>query len=424
MGDGTFKTTIGQIRNPKTDNLEPIVMEFPVKEFKANLGPPLSDGKVVLSPNIQINAPDSFSSIGVKEGDKVSTIGEQLVLEQDKLPHIDDVIKVLQHDFAIVKMGSTGSFRAFEVQNDGRYHVVGFLSGGKYGGYGEVWLAEDERLERPVAIKVFDSSFEGIDAAFVKSTQEMLGFNTVPDHPNIVKIYDSTFLRKEESNGTNSRDAFHPVLVMEYVSGPSLEGIDVTLLESEPRLVMLSDCANAVDHIHANNAVHRDIKPGQFVVPSSGKGNWQLEYVKDVHTRPLVKMIDMESVKSVDLVKSTTPEEAAAVSSFEYMSPSILLGNSPTKFDDLYSFAATVYYSFTGVSPHSSKELDKTAKIPMYRSDSLRKVGRYNPNLDSITLKKLDEFFFEIFHKGKISEGNFDSASKIVKEVSDIVRGK
>ena len=120
-----------------------------------------------------------------------------------------------------------------------------------HGGMASVWLATDERLDRPVAIKVLSDTLAHDDEyldRFRREAHVAAGLQ----HPNLVSIYD--FEADER-----------PFLVMEYISGGDLgervEAGDVP--DAEP---LARELLSALRHIHAAGVLHRDIKPQNVLI--------------------------------------------------------------------------------------------------------------------------------------------------------------
>jgi serine/threonine protein kinase len=139
----------------------------------------------------------------------------------------------------------------------GRYRVQRLLG---EGGFGRVYLAHDDELERPVAIKVphrkLVSRLEDAEAHLAEA-------RTVAslDHPNIVLVYD-----------VGSAEQFPCFVVSKYINGSSLRAraqeLRLSLTEAG-RLV--ATVAEPLHYAHKRGVVHRDIKPGNILLDNSGK---------------------------------------------------------------------------------------------------------------------------------------------------------
>jgi len=124
-----------------------------------------------------------------------------------------------------------------------------------HGGMAAVWLATDERLDRPVAVKVLSDTLAH-DDEYLDRFQREAHVAAGLQHPNLVSIYDF-----------DAGD--RPFLVMEYISGGDLaervEAGDVPDAESLARELL-----SALRHIHAAGVLHRDIKPQNVLIDAAG----------------------------------------------------------------------------------------------------------------------------------------------------------
>ena len=143
----------------------------------------------------------------------------------------------------------------------GRYRIVREVG---RGGMGVVYEAQDDRLERTVAIKVLavDDADEQTRERFLREARAAAALN----HPNVVGIHDAG-----EIEG-------RPYLVMEYVAGRSLEARPPHDLEEA--LLLARQVCDALEHAHDQGLVHRDLKPGNVMVTDEGR-------------RPTAKLADM-----------------------------------------------------------------------------------------------------------------------------------
>jgi eukaryotic-like serine/threonine-protein kinase len=124
-----------------------------------------------------------------------------------------------------------------------------------HGGMASVWLATDERLDRPVAIKVLSDTLAHDDQYLVRFRREAHVAAGL-QHPNLVSIYDFE---------TDER----PFLVMEYIPGGDLgERVEAgEVPDAEP---LARELLSALRHIHAAGVLHRDIKPQNVLIDAGG----------------------------------------------------------------------------------------------------------------------------------------------------------
>jgi serine/threonine protein kinase len=199
------------------------------------------------------------------------------------------------------------------------------------GGMGEVYKAQDTRLNRVVAIKVLPAGLSA-DAdrrrRFLQEAQAASGLN----HPNIITIYDIV------SDG----DAQY--LVMEFVPGKTLgEMVQAGGLPVLLALQYSSQMSDALSTAHAAGIIHRDLKPANVMVTPTG----------------LVKILDFGLAKLTDAgpasqfdMQSTAAEpltrEGAIIGTASYMSPEQAEGKRVDARSDIFSFGSVLYEMVTG----------------------------------------------------------------------------
>src|SRR5262249_36206212 len=127
------------------------------------------------------------------------------------------------------------------------------------GGMGEVYLAEDKRLGRKVAIKFLAPEFVADEQARRRLLREARAAATL-DHPNICAIYEV------------GEDASHCFIVFQYIEGETLETrLRRQRLEPREVLAVVAQVANALAEAHARGIVHRDIKPENIRLTTRGQ---------------------------------------------------------------------------------------------------------------------------------------------------------
>ena len=194
------------------------------------------------------------------------------------------------------------------------------------GGMAAVWLANDLRLDRPVAVKVLSDTFageEGYLKRFAREARTAAGLQ----HPNLVAIYD--FSASER-----------PYLVMEYIEGGDLaERIDAGQLPDPERLA--AELLSALRHIHAASVLHRDIKPQNVLIDANG------------HAR----LTDFGIAQPAD---ATTLTRAGHVMGTErYIAPEVLCGEPASERSDLFALGVVLAAACVGAGGELSELIDR-----------------------------------------------------------------
>lgn len=224
---------------------------------------------------------------------------------------------------------------ALEELQNGRYHHLRLLGSG---GMGEVYLMQDERVNRQVAIKVIRSenaSSLDSDAAAnaARLFQREAKAIAVLEHPNILPLYD---FGEEMSNGTTIS-----YMVMPFCAEGSLAGWlrqhTANPLSPQDIAYLIEQAAEALQYAHDHEVIHLDVKPSNFLL----RGN------KKNPNRPALLLADFGIARSSTTVASSSRTIRGTPTS---MAPEQWSSN-PVAATDQYALAVMTYELLTGRAP-------------------------------------------------------------------------
>jgi serine/threonine protein kinase len=225
----------------------------------------------------------------------------------------------------------------------GRYRIVKQLGSGAMG---KVYLAHDPALDRTVALKVVSidrhmqtESRDGCLARFAAEARASARLN----HPSIVPVYDT------------GQEAGEPWIAFQLVEGESLEALLKRRGKLTVRRVILFtiDIASALQHAHAWQIYHRDVKPGNILIDKS---------------TGIARLADFGIVQA----PWTPPDgEGLMVGSPGYMSPEQIEGKEVDGRADLFALGAMAYQMISGENPFQRRTLRLTIEATL--------KGEYTP---------------------------------------------
>jgi serine/threonine protein kinase len=265
------------------------------------------------------------------------------------------------------------------------------------GGMGAVYLAEDRRLERPVALKILPASL-GADIEAVQRFRQEARTASVISHPNVAHIYEF---------GEENERYF---LAMEYVEGKTLRVlIKEEKIEIARALDIVLQIAEALAATHQRGIVHRDIKPENVIVTENG----------------LIKVLDFGVAKLLDFhtpdrftispktsLINTTP--GTIMGTISYIAPEQLQNKKIDFRADIWSVGIVLYEMLAGRKPFEGKTPEEIGKAILSKKTppiSLSTIGdKEETALKNIIFKTLN----------KSTSKRYQSAGDLAKDLKEL----
>jgi len=216
---------------------------------------------------------------------------------------------------------------------------------------GEVFLAQDTRLGRKVALKLLPEGLLADREMRRRFAQEARTASAL-NHPNIVTIYDI--------GSADGRD----FLAMEYVEGQSLRDLlEAGQLDIRRSLDLAAQAASALAAAHEAGIVHRDIKPENLIVNRAGQLkilDFGLAKLVERQTAPLLE----SSLETLGETPQPTSQgrtgTGVILGTVSYMSPEQARGQPVDHRTDVFSLGLVLYEALTGARPFSGKSAVET----------------------------------------------------------------
>lgn len=262
------------------------------------------------------------------------------------------------------------------------------------GGMARVYLARQPQLDRYVALKVLPPYYAA-DTAFVERFQQEARAMARLSHPHIVTVHDA------------GEDQGKLYIVMEYLSGGSLdEWMRQPLPLSEVARV-IRQVADALAYAHARNIVHRDVKPVNILLDSDRRA-----VLSDFG---IAKMLESSGILT---------HSGAAVGTPEYMSPEQCQGIYIDTRADIYALGVVLYELLTGRTPFEAENFTAIAHAHIY--EPVPPPSRFNPRISpavqSVILKALEKEPAERFQDAREMALAFDEALAAQSPLAPSVR--
>ncbi|HEX4950572.1 MAG TPA: protein kinase, partial [Blastocatellia bacterium] len=269
----------------------------------------------------------------------------------------------------------------------GSYEIIALL--GK-GGMGEVWRAQDTRLDRAVAIKVLPASLAHDADRLSRFALEAKATGAL-NHPNILTVHDI---------GTHE-DA--PYIVAELLDGTELRAqLEPGALPVRQAIEYARQIAAGLAAAHDKGIVHRDLKPENLFVTKDGRvkildfGLAKLTQVRNAER-------GMRNVEADTLIQgeAKTPHSAlrtpqltapgTVMGTVAYMSPEQVLGKDLDQQSDIFSFGIILYEMLSGQRPFTGNSLVETMNAILKEDPPELANAKVSPPLEKIVRRCLEK---------------------------------
>ena len=205
-----------------------------------------------------------------------------------------------------------------------------------------VWCAEDQLLDRTVAIKILADRFARDQLAVRRFKREARAAARVCGHNHVVTVFDVGDTAPATGDPADEGRAF---IVMEYLAGGTVaDAIRVGAVRRHEALRWLREAASALDHAHGCGIVHRDIKPANFLLDRS-----RVLHVADFG---IARLVSEDTITASDQLFGTAA----------YLAPEQALGRPATSASDRYALAVAAFELLVGERPFGASHFAAQAR--------------------------------------------------------------
>lgn len=261
------------------------------------------------------------------------------------------------------------------------------------GGMADVHVGLDTRLGRRVAIKLLKPSLANDPAFRTRFRQEAQAAARMA-HPSIVRVFDAG---EEIARAGSGHEVQVPYIVMEHVEGRLLRDVVAAgPLPTEEAVRIVDGILTALEYSHRAGVVHRDIKPGNVMITSTGQ----------------VKVMDFGIARAISDSSATVAQTSAILGTAQYFSPEQARGEAVDARTDLYSAGVVLFELLTGQAPFRGETAVATAyqhvsEPPIPPS---RLAPSVSPALDAVVLRALAKDRFERFQSAADFRADLEAA--------------
>lgn len=258
------------------------------------------------------------------------------------------------------------------------------------GGMGEVYLAQDVRLRRRIALKLLDRRLIGDSQSHQRFLREARMASAL-DHPNICTIHEV------------GEDAGRPFIAMQFVEGVTLaRAINAKPMKLDSLFGLSLQIADALSAAHARGIIHRDIKAGNIMVTPDGKA----------------KVLDFGLAKLLDWTEGETHEAHLTMTGLVIgtpgsMSPEQARGEQVDHRTDIFSFGVVMYQMATGSAPFAGRS--KVDVLTAVLSQTQPPAGKLNKEIPQRLSALIDRAL------AKEPGARYQTMDELISDLQDII---
>jgi len=290
----------------------------------------------------------------------------------------------------------------------GRYEIRSKIG---EGGMGEVYLAQDTKLDRKVALKILPADLAANQDRMRRFVQEAKAAAAL-NHPNIATIHEIG-----ESDGVN-------FIAMEFIDGVTLrEKIHQERTELRKLLRYLQHAAEGLAKAHAAGIVHRDLKPDNIMITRDGHAKiLDFGLAKLLEAKPESAAEMGEAATAMMPVQHSTP--GVVMGTVGYMSPEQARAKPVDQRSDIFSFGCLLYEAATGRKPFAGDSIVDTLHKIIY--DPAPAITDFNPSaspeLQRVIRKCLAKEPEKRYQTIRDTANDLEDLLEVMKGTSDIQR--